>query len=189
MSKGGAHPPLHEEARKLGRGLVKDVGMAGVPRPTVAISLQSYKETKMNASGAIEQYKSYLADVGNIGVRHENTRRFYLSVISALFVFLSMTGDKEAIFALRSEVQNIVGGIGIALCIVWVMHMQSFGAIYKAKFDTLRELEKRMELFNLFDYEWKCLASDHRYRFLTFIDSVAPFLFTVPFVLLLAFKC
>lgn len=45
MSMGGAHPQLHEVARKLRRGLVNDVGMAGtknscpgtgVTRPTVA---------------------------------------------------------------------------------------------------------------------------------------------------------
>jgi hypothetical protein len=143
----------------------------------------------MNESGFIEQYKSYLADVGNIGVRHENSRRFYVTVISALFTFLAMADNGKTLFALRPEVQNVVGGVGITLCIVWVMHMQSFGAIYKAKFDTLRELEKQMNLFNLFDYEWKHLVSDHRYRFLTFIDSVVPFLFTIPFVLLLAFKC
>jgi hypothetical protein len=40
----------------------------------------------------VEMYKAYLEDLGRIGGRHENARKFYVSVISALFVFLSMAG-------------------------------------------------------------------------------------------------
>jgi hypothetical protein len=51
-------------------------------------------ETTGSSMKLIEQYKAYLADVGNIGTRHENTRRFYLSIVSALFVFLSLAVRK-----------------------------------------------------------------------------------------------
>ncbi len=39
----------------------------------------------------IEQYKAYLQDLGNIGARHENSRRYYLSVVPALFAAVVMT--------------------------------------------------------------------------------------------------
>jgi hypothetical protein len=143
----------------------------------------------MSATDYIEQYKSYLQDLGNIGIRHENSRQFYLATVSALFTFLAMTGGKDAALLVMShQVQIIVGGVGILLCLVWFVHMQSFGAIYRAKFNVLRDLESAKELFKLYDKEWEYLQKDCKYSFLTILDSVMPFMFIPLFVLLLIFK-
>jgi hypothetical protein len=136
----------------------------------------------------LEQYKSYLQDLGNIGDRHQNCRQFYLSVVSALFVFLSMAGKDGVLKVVEGPVRTLVGVVGIVLCIVWIMHMQSFGAIYKAKFDVLREMENQCNLFHVFDEEWKHLKRDSRFMLLTLIDSVIPVLFAALFVALLHFK-
>lgn len=136
----------------------------------------------------IEQYKSYLQDVGNIGTRHENSRRFYLSVVSALFVFLSMAGKDGPLKVVEGPVRTLVGMVGVILCVVWVMHMQLFGAIYRAKFDVLRAIEKECNLFHVFDEEWKHLRANPRFKLLTLIDSVVPVLFAAMFIVLLYFK-
>jgi hypothetical protein len=78
----------------------------------------------------IEQYKAYLQDVGNIGVRHENSRKFYLAVV---FVFISMAGVDGLFANVRGHVLTLASAVGILLCIVWVMHMQSFAAIHDDK--------------------------------------------------------
>ena len=132
-----------------------------------------------------EQYKSYLQDLGNIGTRHENTRRFYLGVVSALFVFLSLTGKDGPI---HGPVFVLVGITGILLCIVWAAHMKSFGALYGAKFSVLRMMEDQQGLFHAFDEEYKLLRANPRYKFLTFLDSITPALFAVLFIALLFFK-
>jgi hypothetical protein len=136
----------------------------------------------------IEQYKSYLQDVGNIGVRHENSRSFYLSIVSALFVFLSMAGKDGLLKVVEGPVRLLVGVVGIVLCLVWFTHMQSFRAIYLAKFNVLREMEAKGNLFLIFDEEWDFLKKDLRYRGLTIIDSVIPLLFAALFIALLYFK-
>jgi energy-coupling factor transporter transmembrane protein EcfT len=135
----------------------------------------------------IEQYKSYLQDVGNIGARHENSRRFYLSVVSALFVFLSMAGKDGPLKFVEGPLRILVGMVGIILCVAWVMHMQSFGAIYRAKFDVLREMETQCNLFHLIDEEWKYLQKNPRYKLLTLIDTAIPALFAALFIALLCF--
>ena len=135
----------------------------------------------------LEQYKSYLQDVGNIGSRHENSRRFYLSVVSALFVFLSMAGKDGPLKVVEGPVRTLVGLVGIILCVVWVMHMQSFGAIYRAKFDVLRAMETQCNLFHVFDEEWKYLKDNPRFKLLTLIDSAIPVLFALLFIALLYF--
>lgn len=136
----------------------------------------------------IEQYKAYLQDVGNIGVRHENSRKFYLSVVSALFVFVSMAGEKGVFANVQGHVLTLAGLVGILLCIVWVMHMQAFSAIYRAKFDVLRKIEAQHSLFHIFDEEWELLKANPRFKLLTFIDSVTPVLFLLVFIALLSLK-
>ena len=136
----------------------------------------------------LEQYKAYLQDVGNIGSRHETSRHFYLSVVSALFVFLAMAGPNGVFEAVKGKVLVLVGGFGLAMCVVWILHMQSFGAIYRAKFGVLRAIEQKHQLFHVFDEEWKLLQADSRYRLLTLIDSVMPALFAALFIALMLIK-
>jgi hypothetical protein len=159
----------------------------------VSTSLGGIVDSRQNPDDArradyIEQYKSYLQDLGNIGARHESSRQFYLSVVSALFVFLSMAGKDGVLKVVEGPVRILVGLVGIILCVAWIMHMQSFGAIYKAKFDVLREMENQSNLFHVFDEEWKYLKRDSRFMLLTLIDSVIPVLFAALFVALLYFK-
>jgi len=68
------------------------------------------------------------------------------------------------------------------------MHMQSFAAIYHAKFDVLRAIESKHDLFHIFDEEWKLLDANPRFKLLTFIDSIFPVLFLFVFVALLFLK-
>lgn len=136
----------------------------------------------------IEQYKAYLQDVGNIGVRHENSRRFYISVVSALFVFLSMAGDKGLFQLVQGKVLTLVAVVGIMLCVVWGVHMQAFGALFKAKFDVLKAIETKPGFYPIFDEEKKHLEANPRYRFLTLIDTVTPLMFAAVFITVLYLK-
>jgi uncharacterized protein YbjT (DUF2867 family) len=168
--------------------------------PVQLISVKDYAQTNQeepmvaNEAGGkpnkdyIEQYKSYMQDVGNIGVRHENSRRFYLSVLSALFVFLSMAGEKGPLEFVQGMVLKLVVLAGISLCIVWGVSMQAFGALYKAKFDVLRMIETKYHLFPVFDEEWKLLQANPRYKFLTWLDTLTPILFVALFIAMLSLK-
>jgi hypothetical protein len=127
----------------------------------------------------LEQYTAYLADVGNIGVRSENSRRFYLSVVSALLVFLSMTGDKGPFIKLQWPVQVIVGITGIIICVLWFLHMRSFGALFRAKFSVLREMEAHGLAFPIFKREWELLRDDTRFTLLSIIDAGMPWVFAL----------
>src|SRR5688500_11580516 len=76
---------------------------------------------------------SYLQDLGRIGGSHETSRQFYVSVISALFVFLSMTGSTGALVTIGERVQQLVGAFGVVVCVLWFLHMRSFARLYDAK--------------------------------------------------------
>jgi hypothetical protein len=68
------------------------------------------------------------------------------------------------------------------------MHMQAYAALYKAKFDVLRTMETKHELFPVFSDEWNVLRVDPRYWFLTKFDTVTPILFVVLFLAILFLK-
>lgn len=139
----------------------------------------------MSSDPNLDLYKTYLEDVARIGARHEAARKFYLSVVSALFVFLSLTGEKGPLKVADHRVEILVGILGIILGAAWFAHMQSFGAIYKAKFDVLRDMEKDRGLYPCFTKEWDLLKPNRRYHFLTQIDSLMPVLFTILFLVLI----
>jgi hypothetical protein len=135
----------------------------------------------------IEQYKSYLQDLGNIGVRQENSRRFYLAVPSALVAFLALAG-KDGPLKVVGPVQDLVAVVGILICAVWLVHMQSFQAVYRAKFTVLRSMEEQCNLFPIFVAEWKELKDDPRYKWLRWIDRIIPVIFGAMFLVLLFLK-
>jgi len=111
-----------------------------------------------------------------------------VTVVSAFFAFLALSGENGPLKSVEGPVQMVVGLVGIALSLVWVVHMVSFRAIYRAKFDVLRIMERRQGLFHTFDEEWKILTADRRYRYLTLIDSAFPVFFAALFVALLLLK-
>lgn len=59
----------------------------------------------------LEIYKAYLDDLGRIGSRQEILRQFYLSVISALFVFLSLAGGTGVLASLQGVAEPLSGDL------------------------------------------------------------------------------
>lgn len=135
----------------------------------------------------LEQYKAYVADLGNIGTRHEKSRQFYLSVSSALLAFLSTVGENGLFQVVKLPVQRVVGVAGVSLCILWFFHMRSFGALFRAKFTVLKAMEVKLP-FQIFEQEWKLLENNSRYTLLSRIDSTMPFIFALLFVAIMFFK-
>ncbi len=134
----------------------------------------------------IAQFKAYLDDLGRIGGRHEELRKFYLSVISALFVYVSLAGKDGVLGDQGPGVLGVVGLVGVAICLLWFFHMRSFNVLFLAKIETLAELEPRLA-FPLFATESAKLRSKS-YTPLTTVDQVVAIVLGVLFMALLYFK-
>jgi len=134
-----------------------------------------------NQDTLIEQYKAYAAALGNIGSRHETSRGFYLSVTSALAVFLSLGGKDGILSGVHGRLVLLIAVVAIGVCVLWSSHMKSFGALYRAKFHVLREMDARLA-FPVFQEEWNQLSDDKSYKFFTRLDSLMPWLFLAVFV-------
>ncbi len=91
----------------------------------------------------VEQYKSYVADLGNIGSRYATSNGFYLSVVSALLALFTLKN-----LANLNKEEIVVRGIALlfacVLCFVWSKTIRFYRAIFRAKFEVIRELEKNL---------------------------------------------
>ncbi len=138
-------------------------------------------ESKSEQGLLLALFQTYLDDLGRIGVRHETLRQFYITVISALFVFVAMAGENGPLAKVPKHALLMVGLVGVAICLSWFFHMSSFAAIFKAKRATLCEIEKKLP-FQLFGTEDRILSQKFRMR-LTTVDRIV----AIAFVLLFAF--
>lgn len=138
----------------------------------------------------LELYKAYLEDLGRIGGRHETLRQFYLSVISALFVFLALAGGTDALLGkVRGSVLIVVGLVGAMVCVSWLLHMWSFARLFKIKKKTLGELESAFQ-FSVTPFSRELqLDVDPKFRRprLTSVDRLMASIFIVLFVALMFF--
>lgn len=122
-------------------------------------------------SEQMEQYKAYLQDIGNLGSRHENTRGFYLSVLSALIAFLALSGDKGPLSAIGAHLYRVVAIVGIAVCIFWIIQTLSFAAIFKVKLELLGRIEEGLP-YKLFSVEYPKFRQDWRFFRLTYVECL-----------------
>jgi hypothetical protein len=128
-------------------------------------------------------------DIAHIGSRHETSRAFYLSLITALTAFLALAGKEGALVSLRSSAIVIVGLAGIAICLLWALHMVAYRALYGAKFRVVAELEKALGLpVQAYAKETEILRADWRAIRLTVIDTATAVVFAGLFVALILCK-
>lgn len=131
----------------------------------------------------LEQYKAYMNNLNEIGSQHSQTRAFYVSIISALLVFLSVTASKNESASMSMAGQLAVASLGIILCVAWYIHMLSYRKLFTAKFFILKEMENEL-YFHIFEKEWDKLESIKYKQFIK-IESFVSLAVAIPFIILL----
>jgi len=129
----------------------------------------------------LEQYKAYLADLQQIGGRLETSRSFMLSILTLLFVFLSLAGKDGTFLKIAPQLTWIILSVAVVICFAWFLRIRTYNAIIKSKFTVLHEIEDGLP-FKCFKREWE-LFSQQKPTFLTSIDSWIPIILAVAFVL------
>lgn len=128
----------------------------------------------------LEQYKSYVKDLGNIGLRDTQMDKHFVSVISALLVFVSLTGTGEALVKIASEARSAVSILGILVCLLWFGSIHFFGCLYNAKFTVIKKMEEGLQ-YECFKEESELLAGKR----LTNIKKPGALILIIPFLVML----
>lgn len=132
----------------------------------------------------LEQYKAYLADLGNVGTRYATLQGFYVSVIAALLTLLALADTNKLFFKIETNELIVVCVFSIVLCIIWSLTIHFYGRLFRAKFTILKALECHLA-YPCFDAEYNLLVPKH---FLTKIEAWIPIALTLFFAAMAAIR-
>jgi len=146
---------------------------------------KKYYGTKFN-DHLLEQYKSYAEMATTASKRRDQANRFYIILLSGLFALLSILiqigvmGDNQYLLLLAFAI------LGLGICYLWFKSITSYGILSKAKYDTLREMEKSLP-YRCYSEEWDRLK-DSNYEILTKVESRIPIIFGIFYSVLLLYS-
>lgn len=127
----------------------------------------------------LEQYKVYLADLGNIGTRFTSMTTYYVSVISALLALLAL--KEKTLAEIDSNVLYLVCSAGFIISVLWAVNVSYFRNVFRAKLTVLSQMEKSLP-FQAFSAEYDVLKQ-FRVKAWSRIERFVPFVFAAFFLL------
>jgi hypothetical protein len=89
----------------------------------------------------LDQYKSYLLDMGGVGTRYSTANGFYLSVLTALVGILALTEGSKPLGQMRLGVVIGVPLVAISICWIWYRTVSFYTKLFAIKLTVLRQLE------------------------------------------------
>ncbi len=148
-------------------------------------------DTPNNPQGGLDVkmklYALYLKDLQTMGTRQEHARKYYITLISAIFTILSLGGTTLA-FRVTPNLVWLVTIFGIMLCALWFAHMKSYRSLFKSKFKVLEKMEPDLPFQPFTDEKAAKKEPDSKHFEMTGIDVLIPLVFMFLFGALLFFK-
>lgn len=120
----------------------------------------------------LEQYKSLVSDVGNVGTRYATANGFYLSVLTALLGVLAYVGTGKPFDQASYPLILMVALFAIAICWIWRKTIKFYGALFGAKFTVLKMLEVHLPV-HVYSEE-KAILDKNRTKNLTKHEAWVP---------------
>lgn len=100
-----------------------------------------YEVEKLNL--VMQQYKLYAEQKENFISRSFAVNRFYLSMVIILLLLISLT--KGVLFIYALSLPLVLSIVGLSVCSLWWMNMDSYNVLIKVKFGSvLEEIEKQL---------------------------------------------
>ena len=106
----------------------------------------------------LDQYKSYLLDMGGLGTRYSVAQGFYLSVLTALVGILALTEGSKPLGQMRAGVVIGIPLVAISICWIWYRTISFYSKLFAIKLAVLRKLEAELSA-QPFDEERKASAN------------------------------
>ena len=100
-----------------------------------------YEVEKLNL--VMQQYKLYAEQKDNFINRSFQVNRFYLTLVIILILLVNITKNMLYVYALPLPL--ILSIVGLGVCCLWWMNMDSYNLLIKVKFSkVLEEIEKQL---------------------------------------------
>ncbi|NEQ34761.1 MAG: hypothetical protein F6K04_28055 [Leptolyngbya sp. SIO4C5] len=107
----------------------------------------------------IEQYKIYIEMMDRVTSRRGQANAFYISVLSGILVILSFPVNENLLIESSNILFVCISLLGLALCLVWYVNLQSYKQLNRLKFQVIYELEQDLP-FPMYQREWDILVNE-----------------------------
>jgi len=137
----------------------------------------------------LEQYKLYVEMADRISIRRAQTNKFYITLLTGLLAILTCIVEKDVFSQYRGIAFLAVAVLGIVLNIVWLINIASYRQLNTGKFTIIQRMEKQLP-FACYTEEWNFLGEGEdskKYLQLTRVEKYVPYIFGLPYLLLLIF--
>lgn len=120
----------------------------------------------------LAQWQTCVEMANAISERRDTMNNLFVTLNLAIVAAISFMWDTKTIFLLIA---------GIIVCIVWILFIQNFRELNKAKFEVINKIEARLPI-KAFDDEWKYLKKSKKYIEGTKLEKVMPFAFGILYI-------
>ena len=125
-----------------------------------------------NQDTLLAQWQTCVEMANAISERRDTMNNLFVTLNLAIVAAISFIWDTKTIFLLVA---------GIIICIVWILFIQNFRELNKAKFEVISKIEARLPI-KAFDDEWKCLKKSKKYIEGTKLEKSLPIAFAILYV-------
>ncbi|MBD2385044.1 RipA family octameric membrane protein [Cylindrospermum sp. FACHB-282] len=138
----------------------------------------------------LEEYKLYVEMMDRNTARRGQINTFYISLLSGILALMSVFFDKKILPINQVLLLLLLAVLGLALCFVWIVNINSYKELNFLKFKVINEMEKYLP-YPCYTREWEILKEGNislNYRRLTKVEKYVPFILGFPYFCLLIYS-
>lgn len=138
----------------------------------------------MKEDKIFEIYKLHVELTDRFTQRRIQIGQFYTGLVSGLVAILAFSYEK--LNENKYHILFLIGCLGVAICVVWILNLRSYKQINSGKFKVILELEGLLP-FAFFEKEWEILkkgSESKKYFKLSRIEQFSPYILMIPFIVI-----
>ena len=132
----------------------------------------------------VSQYRAIIGMIQLNYNRRTSTNRFYLSLGSALVVFLTYAVDPSLDADVQESAAYLVSGVGLVLCLVWGIQIRSLRDLIGIQVGLAIELEQELP-FQFLQRQRALQSQPDSLIGYGFVEQILPFLMCLPFLMII----
>ncbi len=132
----------------------------------------------------VHQYRGVMAMIQQNYSRRTATNRFYISIGSALLVFLTYAVNPSVDIEIQSMAATMVAVVGLVLCLVWGLQIRALRGLIDIQIKLAQEMEQSLP-FDFFYRQEKFLKLPQNRLKYGVVEQGLPVLMSLPYLLIL----
>ena len=137
----------------------------------------------------VEQWKVCVEMADRVSARRSDASKLYLSLLTGLLAVIPFVTGQATSIDIQKTVFLGFGSLGLMICCIWILNIQSYKQLNSLKFKVIHEIEQKLP-FPCFEREWQILKKEkdsRSYLRLSMIEQGIPLLLMIPYLVLLIY--